>query len=201
MSTQKKKYIKVTTPRAVAAFAYLDKPDTSKFGQNKYKVDLLFDKDDAGITLLKEKATEAAKEAWPKAKLSAIRMPLKDGDKVNSDRADKGKEIYESYKGKYVLTAKTKEPPSLIDSKRNPLPSSVKIFSGDIVKASITFNTGEVDGKLTVACWLNGVQLIEKRSKGRKVADDFADEEDGFVAEGGEETNSEATGDPAKGDF
>jgi hypothetical protein len=195
--------VQVTTPRAVAAFAYLDKPDTSKFGQNKYKVDLLFDKDDAGIAELKAKAEEAAKLAWPKAKLSAIRMPLKDGDKVNSDREDKGKEIYSSYTGKYVLTAKTKEPPSLIDSKRNPLPKSVKIFSGDIVKASITFNTGEVDGKLTVACWLNGVQLIDKRSKGRDVRDDFEDEDDGYVAEGGGEKSDseEAKGDPAKGDF
>lgn len=178
----KRQYFKAVTPRAVVAFGYLHKPDTEgKFADGKYKCTLVIDADDPGLKALKEEAVKAAKAEWPKRALSQIKFPFNKGEEHKLD-PETG-EPREEFRGKILINVSSKHKPGFVDAKRQPLPESVEVRSGDVVKASVAFNTGLVSGKPTVGVWLNNIQLLEKRSGGGgSAADDFEDE-DGYTSD------------------
>ncbi|QNK67700.1 ssDNA-binding protein [Variovorax sp. PAMC26660] len=81
----------------------------------------------------------------------------------------------EGMRGYWVLSAKSKNKPEQVDSKKAPLKASAK--SGDFGKLSIAaaeFDTGANKG---VTLYLNALQLLERRAA--SAVDDF-DEEDEF---------------------
>lgn len=158
----KPKRIVLVTPAGVAAYSWLKSPDVGKkFSDGKYKITLVLDKED-----------EAAVEFCKKLAAMGAKKLIKNGD-VIAEEKDK-----EEFKGKYLITAKSKHQPKMIDAKRNELPSNVYPMSGDIVKIAIAPNEYE-DGKWNL--YLNAVQLLKKNARGFD-ADDYFDEEDGFEA-------------------
>lgn len=182
----KKPFRKITTQKCIAAFAYVNEPDTEgKFADGKFKITMKWEKDQ-DISALETAINEVAAESFPDIDPSDIKLPLKDGDESEKD----------DYQGFITATAKTKDRPKLIDAKRNPLPAKVKIFSGDVVKVAVTVAGYEstekvvekVNGKRVektekvygVTLYLDAVQLIEKNNgTGGNAASRF-DDEDGF---------------------
>ncbi len=197
MADKNKQFTKAVIGPGIAAYSYLAKPDTEgKYADGKFKVTLVVDQDAPWIEGFKAKCIEAAKKEWPKVKEASIKLPFKDGDET-------GKEEFE---GKFLITAKSKKRPTMIDAKRKALPKDV-IKSGDEVKISVTLNPCTPSGTKTVALWLNAVQLITKNNSGYNAADDFEDE-DGFEydaddeAEEDEDEESDEDGeDDDDGDF
>ena len=204
---EKKFTIQKVTPKAIAAYAWVDNPDTgNQYSDDKFKVTLVFEPDT--IDELRAAAQEVAEKGHPGVSPDDITMPFKDGN----DKADKNEE----FAGKILITAKSKFKPQTMDAKRKALPKSVKIFSGDIVKALIVFlpyeSTEKVRNEKTkkletvksygVTAQLKALQLIEKRNGGGDASSAFDDEE-GFEAEEGlDQDGSDAAGkDDGSGDY
>jgi hypothetical protein len=171
----------VVSPLAIAAFAHVRKPDTEgQYADNKYKITLKLKKGDPAVEKfvkdLRSWAEEARKkqmEAWGKKKLEAF-DPVKDGDEKD-DAEEKG------WAGFWLVTAKSKNKPNVRDAKKNIVPDSIKVFSGDGVKVAIGTAPFEkpVQNKGGISIYMNGVQLLAKNSSGYNDADAF-EEEDGY---------------------
>ena len=108
---------KIITGEGRASFAHLDKPDDSQYGQNKYKLDVIFH-DPAAIAGLKEKCNELAMLNFKT--LEKIQMPWKDGN-ANAK--------YKGYEGGEYFTAKCKQQPITVDGNRKALDPK-EIYSG-----------------------------------------------------------------------
>lgn len=196
---EKKKFPKVVTPAGTAAYAWLKNPDSGKkFSDDKYKVTLVIDEDDAGIEALREKFIEAARIEWGKdVDVDELQMPLVTKDK-------------EEFAGKVLIVAKSQFQPGFVDASKAKLADGVFPMSGDLIKLSaIAFpyektEKVKIKGKLVndtvrgITLRLRGVQLLEKRSGGGSdVADDF-DEEEGYESPA---SGGTAGGEDDDGDF
>lgn len=184
------------SPRGIAAYAWLDKKDTrfSKGDEkkSKYKVSLVVDKDDPKAAAFAASIQKAHADNEGRDKT----CPVKDGDaKVDSD----GKSI-EEFANKWLISFQTSHPVKMIDSKKNPLPKGVSVWSGDAIKIAfspIEYDTGATSG---VSLRMGAVQLLEKNAGGAGV-DNF-DEEDGYEApEAGAEGDDETKADDNGGDY
>lgn len=173
----KRVYFKAVTPPAVLAYGYIHKTDSEgKYADGKFKGDFVYEPDHPAVADMQAQAKAAAKEEFgSQFKMSEIKWPFKDGNKVKLDK-DTGKPRDE-FANKQIITAKTKDQPKVVDAKRQPLADGVEARSGDLVKASITFAAGVISGTPTVYCYLNAIQLLEKRSGSYDAADDFDDED------------------------
>jgi len=211
---QKRPSIEIVSPKATAAYAWVNKPDSgvSEYSDDKFKITLVYDKED-DISTLEDAAKALAKKAVEEGffpadvDLDEVRMPFTDGD----DKAEKKPE----FAGKTLVTAKSKFQPAAVDAKRKKLPKGVTVFSGDLVKALLVaipyVSTEKVKDPKTkkvetvtaygVTFQLKGVQLIEKRNNGSDAANAF-DEEDGY--DGAEHQGSDddsGDGDDSGGDY
>jgi len=188
MAKKEKKQV-VVTPAGTAAYAWVEKPDSgvNQFSDDKYKVTLLIPKE-TDITALQAICDAAGEARFPDVDPADIASPIKDGDESSK----------EEFNGFWTITMKSKFKPKCVDAKKKPLPESVKIFSGDLIKVAAAVNPYEttdtivevVKGKKVkktvkaygVSLALNAIQLLEKRNGGGDGASYF-DEEDGFEAE------------------
>lgn len=170
---------KLISPVCTAAYAWLAKPDEGQeYSDGKYKVTLLLDKDDketkSFIKKLEAASDEAASEKWQDKPPKTLRYCYKDGD-------EKDKEDFE---GKWMLVAKTKYRPGMLDCSEPPksLGEGNEPASGDLIKASFALIAYEAGGQKGVAAQLRNVQLIEKRNLGNN-QDDFGSYDGGFTVE------------------
>jgi hypothetical protein len=166
----KKKAPVEVTPTGVAAYAWLDKPDTKFDDEGKYKITLVLPKDGEG----NKEFAETLIEAHEKCGGHAGNCPVKDGDKPLG-KADAPKE---EFQGSFLVNAKSKFKPKFVDAKKVPLPENIRIMSGDVVRAAFT----RFDFDRGMSLRLAAVQLIEKRSTGADASGAF-DEVEGFTVE------------------
>jgi hypothetical protein len=199
MAKEASKKVKQVTPKGIAALANIDTPHTKgKYADNKYKVTLKLEKgveaNDNFVEHLRSLAKEAGekqKAAWGKKKLEVF-DPIKDGD--DSD--------YEGDAGFWLVKFKSKNKPDRRDAARKPLPKSVKIFGGDVIKVAFgtrPFNE-PVQGKGGISLYLNAVQLLEKNAA---YGGDAFDEEEGYRADESDfddEDDTDETEDADEGD-
>lgn len=169
----------------VCTFSYLNcwEPKTAPDGgKPKFSVSLVIPKSDTRTVEKIRAAIQAAyEEGATKLKgngksvpsLSAIRTPLRDGDK---DRPDD-----EVYKGCWFINANSDTAPGIVDADRNPILTRSEMYSGVKGRASINLYAYNVNGNRGVACGLNNLQKIADGTPlgGRSRAeDDFDTEED-----------------------
>lgn len=151
-------------------------------GKPKFSVSLVIPKSD---TKTVEKIRAAIKAAYEEGAsklkdsgkttpaLSAIRTPLRDGDK---DRPDD-----EVYKGCWFINANSDTAPGIVDADRQPILTRSEMYSGVKGRASINLYAYNVNGNRGIACGLNNLQKISDGTPlgGKSRAeDDFATEED-----------------------
>ena len=182
------KGIQLRTPKGIARFAKLDKPDTEgKYADGKYKVELVFDRDDPFVKQLSETINQVAQAKWGK-----VPKALQSGDDAtglwfpeNMKTNDKNKKYIDEMieKGQVVLRTKSKFQPGFYDSKRQPLPKGVYPKGGDVIKLFVTMFPTEAGKNMHVTAQLNAVQLLERRAPNRPDAQDMFDEEDGYEAD------------------
>jgi hypothetical protein len=203
MAEKKKQYIKVVIGPGVAAYSWLQKPDTGhKYSDNKYKVTVVTD-GDYDTSDLEAKAKEAAKLHWGKVP-EDLKLFIVNGDDVADNAKNKDKDK-EEFRGKLLFTAKSKFQPGFVDAKRNELPEGVEVKAGDLIKVSALLYPYEqedemiekvgnkkVKTKVTtygISLQLRNVQLLEKRNNGGSAADDF-DNEDGYEGAAADDNDS-----------
>ncbi len=153
------------SPEGVAAYTWLDKPDT-RFDKNKYTVTLVLPK---GVKE-NDEFVKAIKAAHAEAGSGKDEGPAKDGDKRKEDE----------FNGKWTIIFNTKDTPKQVDALKAELPAGQSARSGDLVR--IAFNPATYDGfGGGITLYLNAVQIIDKRAPGAGV-DDFDAVEGGYAA-------------------
>lgn len=159
-------------------------PKSINGGAPKYSVSLIIPKSDTKTLEKIRAAIQAAyEEGQSKLKgngrsvpaLSALKMPLRDGD---AERPDD-----EAYANSYFVNANSGTAPGIVDADRNPILERSEVYSGVYGRASINFYAFNSNGNKGIACGLNNLQKIrdgEPLGGKSRAEDDFAeaDEED-----------------------
>jgi hypothetical protein len=174
--------VQIVTPVGTAAYAYFHKPDTgNRFSDNKYKGRLVLP-GNTDLSKIEKTIRDFAATVFPNADLSDLQLPWKAGEDAFKDK--------DEFKGKIVLTAKSKFAPQIVDAKKKTLPKGVKAQSGDNVKFVCGLYAYEQTekvkekGKLIdmtiygVSLQLSVVQVIAKNAGGGGL--DLLSEEDGW---------------------
>lgn len=187
MSDQKPKRVRITTPKGVAIFPWLNKPDTKFKDEGQYKITLRLSAENAAILDAKlqplfDKAVAAAqknpKNKGKKLKINDFSKPVIDDNGDATGETDYGFKMTAS-----GISKKNGEPwsmkPDLYDAHGERLASDVKVWGGSIVKVS--FEVTEYDKPIGcgISLRLNAVQVIKLVSSERDAATHgFTDESD-----------------------
>lgn len=174
---EKKKLPTIVSPVGIAAFAWLSKPDTGKkYSDDKYKVTLVLPKGDGAVEEFVAMINDAHDKARGKKKTDS---PVKDGD-------DKDKE---EFKGKWLLTFKSKFPAQLLQKgSKDELSAAEAPRSGDLVKVGFAMLPYEEGKNAGISLQMRAVKLMERRARA-----DYSDAMGDDDEEGGDTTA------PAKG--
>lgn len=184
--TEKKKAERFVSPKGIASYPYLTKPDTKFNPDGEYKVSLIVAGDDSSkiIALL----TEKHKAAVAQVKKENAGKRVKEGDLPFIENDD-GTVTFK-FKMKAKVTPKKGDPfeqkPALFDAKGKPLTGEPKVGGGSTIKVSyevVPYYTA-IAG-VGVSLRMKAVQIIElKEYSGGGDAESYGFcEEDGFEAD------------------
>jgi hypothetical protein len=164
---------RIVTPKGLAHFAYVNKPDTEgQYSDGKYKITVSFPADSDFVKTLEEKVNALLTEQYGDRVPRNAHSPVRFGDDTTM----------EAMAGRVFIRAKTAKQPVVVDAQKQALPEGLTVFGGDTVKVAMTLAVYEAGASKGVTAYLDAIQLIEKRNAGGSGADMFGIE-DGFVAE------------------
>jgi len=126
---------KIITGECRASFPKLAKPDDSKFGQNKYSIDGIFESKDAMKSLMD--GCKAHAQAFY-GTTEGIKYPWKDG-------AAQAK--YSGYEGNQFISSRSKQKPTIVDKNRKPF-DATEIYGGCVVRINCTPLAYEMDDEI-----------------------------------------------------
>lgn len=174
---------KVTSPKGIAKYPALIRPDTRYNKEGTYKTGLIVPED--SIDELRDACVDEFVSEFGKAKLAKATMPFRPVEDEEGNPT-----------GEYELTFKSKNRPKFFDAKGNPITNIrliEKLGGGSKLRikgAAKAYNNG---GKLGVTLYLNEVQVVKyvEYNGGGFKADD--DEEDGFEVSASENSEGSET--------
>ena len=204
---KKQKKVRFTTPKGIAVFPWLDKPDTKFNPEGKYRVDLKLSAEDgealnAKLQPIFDKVVKAA-EKNPKTK--GKRLKINDYYKrVVDDNGDETGEWLFSFKmtasGVRKDGTKWAMQPDLYDAAGQKLTSPV--WGGSIIK--VGFEVTEYDKPIGVgiSLRLNAVQVIKLVTSGQRDASmhGFVDESEDEDSDIDTSSSDDSGGDDSDGD-
>lgn len=155
------KVVKVISPRGLAQWPKLFRPDTKFSEEGVYKTGLIVSPAEAKE--LQGKIKEVFTEEFGESKLAKASLPFKEDED-----------------GNIVFQFKSKNKPLIVDSKGAPVSTEINVGGGSTIKVNAGIKAWSTGGKLGVTMYLNAVQiigLVEFSTTG------FQEEEGNFVAE------------------
>ena len=164
------------------SYANVWDPKSINGGTPKYSVSLIIPKSDTATVNKINAAIQAAyEEGQGKLKgngksvppLSAIKLPLRDGDLERPDD--------EAYRDSYFINANSASAPGIVDADCSPILERSEVYSGVYGRASINLYAFNSNGNRGIACGLNNLQKIrdgEPLVGKSRAEDDFAPEDD-----------------------
>lgn len=178
----------ITGPKTRWSYANVWDAKSINGGTPKFSVSLIIPKSDsATVNKIKAAIQAAYTEGESKLKgngksvppLSAIKIPLRDGDEERPDDP--------AYAGSYFINANSASAPGIVDAARQPIIDRSEVYSGVYGRASINFYVFNSNGNRGIACGLNNLQKIadgEPLGGKSRAEDDFADTaaEEDFLA-------------------
>jgi hypothetical protein len=205
---EKFKFSTFVTPKGIAKYAWLDKPDKYQLerGKTQYSIRVLIEDTEKNREWVeKVLATTKAEAAKAKVKLkkqfnTPFRLPedQDEDDFVPADGKDKPK-YDEDHKGRIFFEIKTGYIPAQFGLEKDDdgnligLPEGTRIMSGDKVKVKFRLNPYDGLGS-GVSFRLMSVQLVEKNSNfsgGKQSADEFEDDDDDDQFDGNSDDDGE----------
>lgn len=174
---------KIRTPKGVAAFAYLHKPDDS-FGKERYRINVFFpDKNDPEFKTFVKKLKDA------KAEHGVKNIPIKLCNEKLSETIDLpvGTPFIECE----TQYREDKEAPAIFNA-RGQRDDSLNVFGGDIVRVEATLCTWELPSGSGLKLYLNAVQLLKSNYTGG--AGSTFEEEEEYLTEDEEGPENEDNG-------
>jgi len=173
---------KVISPKAVASYPHLDKPQVAEEGQTpKYSIALLFTPEmlkdpaeKARFAAMKAAVLTAAEEKWPgksteMLKKKQLRLPFRE-DWEAKDYPE----------GTVFCNVRSTQPPTVVDANVQRIPTEqIKdaVYAGAIVRASLSAFGYDKAGNRGIAFGLNNIQKLGEgdRIDGRAAAEDEFD--------------------------
>ena len=153
----------VTTGKVRLSFCHLWEPYAQNPGDEpKYSVTILIPKTDTA-TLNAIYAEMAAAEQqgvvskWNGVKPPVVKSPLHDGDGIRPSGEPFGPEC----NGCMVMTASSKDQPSIVDMQVQPILNRGDVYSGCYARVSLNFFAYASNGNKGIGCGLNAVQKLE----------------------------------------
>lgn len=191
----KKKIVKITSPKGVAVYPKLTKPDTKFKAEGEYSIKLKLPQEAADALVAKLtpiledfKKTEKFQTTAKKVGLKKVKQ-LDWYKDVNDDEGNATGDVEMSFKAK--ASGKKKDgtewkrgPVAVFDAKGTPL-KDVQVWGGSEVKVSFSpMPWINPKGEYGVKLGLEAVQVLRLVSGGNRDASDFGfGEEEGFTAE------------------
>jgi hypothetical protein len=161
---------RVVTPEATLSFPALFSPKAFSEGDTpKYECELIF-KDGTDLSAMKKAAEHVAREHWGADIPKSLRSPFRDG---STDREGKPE-----YEGATFMRAWSKSKPSVVmGPNHEPVLDESDVYSGCIVRVSVTAFAYDNKGNKGVSFYLNNVwKLRDGAPLASRVSaeDDFA---------------------------
>lgn len=175
-----KKYPKRTTPPVTALWAFVGKPATKYNPDGEYLVKGVMEDGPEVRALLKEI------EGWmDEARAEAVKeKPIRKSYQTNLPIQPEVDENTGDETGRWIISAKSKNPPTVVDAKKQPAPGC-NPGGGSLLRLGLGFGSYAIDGTKTIGikAYLNAVQVLSLVAPGSDsaAAYDF-DEEDGYIA-------------------
>lgn len=211
--TKKPKKVRFTTPKGIAIFPWLNKPDTKFKPEGTYKVTLRLDASAA------EQLKEKLQPLFDKAIAAAKSNPKNKGKKVKvndyfTDVVDDTGDYTGQCDFNFKMTAsgvskKDGRPwsmkPDLFDAKGDPLPADTAVWGGSLIKVGFEATAYDKPIGAGLSLRMNAVQVIKLVSASRDASmHGFTDESDDDDADapstGGDESGG-GSGDEGDEDF
>lgn len=155
------------------SYANIWKPVSVDGGEPKYSVSVLIPKEDtATVEAIKAAMTAAIEESVEKVfggsmpDVTKIKLPLRDGDEKNDP----------IYAGHWYINASSKDAPSIVDRKVQPITDHNEVYSGCYARVSLNFYAFNNRGNKGIAASLGNIQKVkdgESFSKRTTAEDDF----------------------------
>ncbi len=167
------------TPRGIAMYPYLNRPDTQFDTNGKYKVNLRMKKEDAKP--LVDAVKKAAEEEFG-AKAKSAKLPFK----TDEDTGD------------LIVVTGSKFVPKMLDSQGTTIPphNAPEIFGGSELILGGNMYAYNAGGSIGISMQLGGVQIISLADSINGQGLTFDKVEDGFVA-----SNDDQPGEAAEGSY
>jgi len=155
----------VITPRGVAMYPWLTKPDTKFDAAGIYKVSLSLPSGEASTQELTEKIRDAYTEEFGNKKMAKANFPFKEDGEGNT-----------------VFNFKSRNKPKIYNSKGQLVanPDSLKIGGGTVAKISFTMSAYDKGSNTGVVLYLNAFQIIQL-AEYTSGSSSFGDEGDSFT--------------------
>ena len=151
----------VRTPKGIAAFAYLTKPDTS-FNKTRYRISVFFDKEDpefvAFVKLLREEAKKAGLN--PKKALPFKLANQKVAEAVKDEAVVVGTPYLE------LASNGEDKPPIPVYNAAAQQEDGIFVYGGDIVRAEGTLCKWSMTAGEGLKVYLRAVQLLKSNWNG-----------------------------------
>jgi len=207
MAEKKREGVKGTSPKGVAKWASLNKPDDKFKKEGEYRLTLVLPPDEAApliavIEKEREVSMTAAKTENPKKRVKMADAPYQED--VNKDGEKTGL-IKFNFKAKASGIRKDSSVwsfrPAVFDAKGHPMPKDVLVFGGSVVKVAYEirhFFTDLIGAGVTLN--LRAVQVLDLKTAGGKAAGDFGfGEEEGYESDPAPATPEGSGAVPASG--
>lgn len=190
------KRTRITTPKGIAKFPWLTKPDTRFSSDGVYHVQLLLKPDDPGVqeflALLDRLGDEALneirqqlEESGKKAKAKSLqyRPPYQpDFDQEGEETGYISVRFKTRAKGKNREGKTFNRKPAIFDAKGNRIEGDIAIYGGSIIRVNFTPSSyhSAATNEAGVTLRLNAVQVIELVSRSDDAASFGFGVEDGY---------------------
>ncbi len=144
------------------SYEHVWEPASINGGTSRYSACVMIPKSDTACVDRVKKAIEAAyHEGESKLKgngksvppMSAIKMPLRDGDLERPDDP--------AFAGMWFVNANTDHAPGIVDRSRQPILDRNEVYSGCYCRVSLTFFAFNSNGNRGIACGLNNLQKVK----------------------------------------
>jgi len=197
------KEIILTSPKGVAKWAKLNKPDTKFKVDGEYSITLLLDPEDAAtiefadsLKTAHEVGFQAAKKAEPKKRFKLEDIKVKDDmDKEGTPTGKLAVSFNCKAAGKRKDGTVWAYRPAVLDAKGKPVPADVLIYGGSVIKVAYSIrHTAMPTGSFYTSFNLKAVQVIVLKSQSDRDAAFYGfQEEEGYGSEAQEGEAFDAT--------
>lgn len=187
----------VRTPKGIARYAYVNRPDDSTYGKNKFRITVVFDKADPEFVTFAKKVQALAKlHASEIGQSGTGNVPLK---LVNEKMAERtgdaiGTPYMEFESNSSFVRGGEEVSVSIPTFNARGQEEDLQIYGGDVVRVEVRFAGWFLNGDHGVKGYLNAVQQLQSNWQGGGAGTSFSAEDEYLTGDEPEEETLDAPG-------